>query len=187
MTAQPAGSEEPQNVQYRRQRCPAHSAPHSEDSTPGDLDPFRIRRSGDADEMARRNADQPMIDGRASRPPALQLTAIGSARLEVTATGAFCSGHIDTIAQRLTRLTAARYSSVHIDCSDISFMDSDVAELFRTAATRLHRGGGELVLGNQSTAVGAHNFVTPPRGERSGSIADEERRGTSPVAPGERS
>lgn len=118
------------------------------------------------------------------RQAELRLDAIGGDRLEVTAIGAFSSDHFDAIAQRLTRLTQARHSHVHMDCSQITSMDTYIAELFRTAASRLQRGGGDLMLNHQPAAVRAHNLNTAPVTDlRSHAIVHSDPAGPPPATP----
>ena len=76
----------------------------------------------------------------------LRLQSVGGARLDVAAIGAFTSDCRGSVADRLARLVSTTPRVLRVDCSGVISMDSDVAELFGEAATKLAAAGGELEL-----------------------------------------
>jgi len=94
------------------------------------------------------------------RPAELRLEVVGTDRIVVGAGGAFTSASFDYVASRLARLVAGAPACVEIDCSRVTAMDPEIADLFSRTAVMLVHGGGALELTGVPASLGVVDRLT---------------------------
>lgn len=91
-----------------------------------------------------------------SRPyAALEFDLIDVHKVGLTARGVFDHRCRQLVQQRLDRLIAAGTEHVRIDLSNVTSLETSVAEVFRRAAAQLEARGGSMSTVGSSPAVAA--------------------------------
>jgi anti-anti-sigma regulatory factor len=108
-------------------------------------------------------------------PARLTVEVVRTDRIEVTARGAFTPALFDEVASRLARLIASAPAQVQVDCSQVTSMAPEIAELFAQTSAMVASRGGVLQLTGVPVSLGLVNAVESTAGGAPSGIRPKAR------------
>jgi anti-anti-sigma regulatory factor len=114
-------------------------------------------------------------------PARLSVEVVRTDRIEVAARGAFTSALFDDVASRLARLIAGAPALIQVDCSQVTSMAPEIADLFAQTSALVAARGGELQLIGVPVGVGLVNTADSANGGACSGVSVDSSFATVPI------